>query len=79
MNGFLTGHPPTPSTNLGFDGMEREAWKDTGTDSEGFFDTQLLLGAKVSCVEEKEWESGTHQRLEDRAAMLPVCMTELRG
>lgn len=48
--------------------MEREAWEDVGRrshscpkmgiDSEGFFDTQLLLGAKVLRVEDKDWESG---------------------
>lgn len=50
----------------GFDGVEREAWEgvgcqpqsqtDTGSDSEAFFDTQLLLGVKVSCAEGKDWK-----------------------
>lgn len=59
-------------------GRQPHSCPNMGTDSKGFFDTQLLLGVKVSHVEEKGLESRAHQGLEDRAAMLQVCMAELR-
>lgn len=38
-------------------GCQAQSGTMTGSDSEGFFDIQLLLGVKVSFMEGKDWDT----------------------
>lgn len=52
-------------------GRQQQSYTKPGTDSERFFDTQLLLGAKVSGLKGKELDTGA-LGTRGRAAMLRV-------